>query len=501
MSRGSVGARFARGAFWALAGTLIAQGLGVLASIVTARLLGKEVFGEFGMVNSTLGAFGAFAGLGLGLTATKYVAEWRETAPLRAGQILGLSNQVAIVSGGSVALVLFAFSPLLASRTLSAPDLVNELRMGCVLLFLNALNGAQTGALSGLEAFRAITRVNLARGLVSFPVMIAGVWFFGLSGAVAATVIVGAVGWGLNHIALRRECARCGILVIYRGTRAYVPLLWRFSLPAVLSGVMVGPVLWMTRAILVNQPNGYGELGVLNAATQWRTALMFLPSVFMQVALPMMASSLDADESRGSYRRTLLIAQSLTIAVIMPLGTLLMFLSDWIMGLYGSGFADGGVVLIGVVCSIMIASMGSVIGAAIESKGRMWLALALNMSWAVTLTVLVWILAPKWGAIALAYGGALAYLVQTSWGFIYLAPDLPRGMLRRVLLALASILCTTIACVASPASSRAALAAPAVLLSIALCVFALVDPSIRRTGVDLIRASVRRATAAPHVPD
>ena len=71
----SLGTRFVRGAWWSLVGMGAAQGLAVLASIVTARLLGKVTFGEFGMVTGTVGAFGMLAGFGLGLTATKFVAE------------------------------------------------------------------------------------------------------------------------------------------------------------------------------------------------------------------------------------------------------------------------------------------------------------------------------------------------------------------------------------------------------------------------------------------
>ena len=131
LPQSSLGARFARGAFWSLVGTVISQGLGLVASVITARLLGKVGFGELGMINSTVGMFGVFAGLGLGLTATKYVAEFRSKDPDRAGRILGLSELVAVVSGGTVSLILFALAPMLAERTLNAPHLVNELGLGC----------------------------------------------------------------------------------------------------------------------------------------------------------------------------------------------------------------------------------------------------------------------------------------------------------------------------------------------------------------------------------
>jgi O-antigen/teichoic acid export membrane protein len=479
----SLGTRFAQGASWSLLGMGAAQGLGVLGSIITARLLGKVTFGEFGMVTGTVGAFGVMAGLGLGVTATKYVAEHRSDDPLRAGQILGLATRVAALTGGAAALILFAIAPWLAAKTLNAPHLTGELRLGCVLLFLNALDGMQTGALAGLEAFKSTARVGILRGLLAFPLIVAGVWFFGLTGAVAATVLVGSAGWWLSQQALRTACDQAGVPISYTGTRRNLPILWRFSLPAFLSAVMVAPVLWLANTILVNQPGGYGELGLFNAANQWRTALMFLPSVLLRVALPLMASSVGARRP-AEFGRTLLLTQNVTVAVVLPAGTLLMFLADPIMTVFGKEFAHGGPVLVGVVCSLMISSIGSGTGAAIEARGRMWGGLALNLSWGVVLIAVVWLSAASWGALSLAFGSALAYLLLSLWGFLYVASDLPEGMLPRLFWTLAFIVCLTAVCILLPPRTRAILAAPAALATGYLTISAFVD---RTFGSSLVR--------------
>src|ERR1700728_1931673 len=80
-----IGYRLARGAFWLLIGSLISRGLGMLAGILVARLLGKHDYGQLGMVQSTTGMFGIFAGFGMGLTANKHVAEFKLQDPARAG--------------------------------------------------------------------------------------------------------------------------------------------------------------------------------------------------------------------------------------------------------------------------------------------------------------------------------------------------------------------------------------------------------------------------------
>jgi O-antigen/teichoic acid export membrane protein len=485
----SLAGRFARGASWSLVGMGAAQGLAVIASIVTARLLGKVAFGEFGMVTGTVGAFGIVAGLGLGLTATKYTAEHRSSDPARAGQILGLAQLVAAISGGLVALTLFLLAPWLAAQTLNAPALADELRLGCVLLFLNALDGTQTGALAGLEAFRATARVSLLRGLLSFPALIAGVWFFGLTGAVAATVLIGALGWWLNQRALQRESARIGVSISYRGSRSNLPILWQFSLPAFLSAVLVAPVMWLASAILVNQPGGYGELGLFNAANQWRTAMMFLPAVLLRVALPLMASSVDPRRA-DDFGKTLVLTQSLTVAIVLPIAVLLMFLSGLIMGLYGADFDQGAPVLIGVACTIMITSIGGAAGTAIEARGKMWRGLVLNLSWAAVLIVVVALSAGTWGARSLAFGAAIAYLVMSLWGFHYVAADLPPGMLPRLFRTLAFTIAVTAVCLLLSPRTRVLLAIPAMLLTGYLTLLAFVDRGLVRALVGKARARI-----------
>jgi len=57
--------------FWSMAGAVISRGLMLVASIFVARMLGKTGFGELGMIQSTVGMFGVFAGFGLGLNCNK----------------------------------------------------------------------------------------------------------------------------------------------------------------------------------------------------------------------------------------------------------------------------------------------------------------------------------------------------------------------------------------------------------------------------------------------
>src|SRR5215469_15305728 len=145
------GKRLVRGMFWSVAGVVIARGLGVISSIVVARLIGRTAYGELGVLQSTVTMFQVFGGLAIGVTATKHVAEFRQADRRRAGCIIGICYLVSLLAGTFLAVGLVIGAPWLATRTLAAPQMAPLLRMGALLLFFGALGSAQSGALAGFE--------------------------------------------------------------------------------------------------------------------------------------------------------------------------------------------------------------------------------------------------------------------------------------------------------------------------------------------------------------
>jgi len=412
-----VGYRLAKGAFWSIAGAVISQGLILAASVLVARILGKTGYGELGIVQSTVGMFGAFAGFGLGLTATKYVAEFRRRDPDRAGRIVSFSWLVAVVAGGLMALSLFVFASWLAEHTLNAPHLASVLRVGALILFINALNGAQTGALAGFEAFRTIAYVNLFVGLISFPVLISGAYFGGLTGSVWALAVNLGVNWVLNHLALRKEARRYGVPLTFHSCGREVSVLWRFSVPAMLAGCMVGPVNWICGALLVNQPDGFGEMGILSAANQWYTILLFLPSVIGQVVLPVLSERLGQKET-GQSRRLLLLAMKMNALLVLPVVIIASLASLHIMSLYGEDFISGWSTLIVVLMTAGITTIQNPVGQIITASGRMWIGFAMNLGWALVFVAGTWVLIAH-GSLGLASARMVAYILHSLWVFAF----------------------------------------------------------------------------------
>jgi O-antigen/teichoic acid export membrane protein len=278
--------------------------------------------------------------------------------------------------------------------------LADELRIASILLFFSAVNGAQTGVLSGFEAFRTIARINLARGLVTFPVTVGLVLLWRLPGAIWALAVTAALTCFWSQLRLRQHCAALGIRPRFSGAWRERRVLWTFSIPAFLSGALVGPVTWVANNILVNQPGGYAEMGVLSAASQWRNAVVFLPSLLSQPLLSILSNVGATD--RGSFgkllRANVLLAFAISSAVAAPI----ILGASWIMSAYGPGFRGGRPVLIVLVLATVISVTAGVIGQAIAGLDRMWWGLALNLVWAVVMLAAAIFLVPRHGALGVA---------------------------------------------------------------------------------------------------
>ena len=404
VERSPYGLRLAHGVFWSGLGAVASRLLTLLATIVVAQHLGKSLFGELGIIQSTLSMFATFATFGVGLTATKHIAEYRQKDPERAGRVIALSHVVSLICGCTVGLLIVALAPSVASRCLEAPHLAGLIAVSAAGLLFVVVNEAQVGTLSGLEAFRCQAKIQAISGIAAFPIMLAGVHFFGLTGAVCALVINLGVLVFLNFVGIRKEAVRLGIPIIWKGFFQEKGLIWRYNLPTLCCGAVYVPSMWLANMILVRMPGGYAEMGIFSAADRLRTAIMFLPGLLGGVALPMLAS-LSAKSDVGRYRKVLSANLAISISLSLAVAAPIALLARWIMASYGPEFAEGRWVLV-ILCATAVTHAAYwIVSQSLVSKGRVWTIFGMNLGWAVLLLGTTWLLRGHG-----ARGLAVAYL-------------------------------------------------------------------------------------------
>lgn len=414
-----IGYRLAKGAFWSLFGALLSKGLGLLSFILVARMLGKVGFGELGIIQSTVGMFGVFAGFGLGLTSTKYVAEFRKKDPAKAGRIMALSGLVALCSGGVMAIALIIFSPWLAANTIAAPHLKGLLQIGSGMLFLSALNGAQTGALAGFEAFKTIALVNIIAGISAFPLMVGGAYLFGVQGTVWGLVASGAVNWLLNHFALRIEAHNASVPFILKNCVNEWKVLQSFSLPAVLAGAMTGPVHWACSAMLVNQPDGYAGMGVYNAVMRIKQVPEMILTIIMAPLLPVLSEQFGKNATI-SYNKTISYAFTVSILLVIPISLIQITVPTITLLPYGPEYQGNYSVVRWMMVHAVLVGLFYPFGSIITSMNRMWFGMVYNLLWGAVYLLAGYLLIPSHGIVGLAAAAFCAQLTTSILCVIYI---------------------------------------------------------------------------------
>ena len=415
----SLRARFAVGAFWSVFGAVISRGFLLAASVVCAWSLGKEGFGALGMIQSTAGMFGVFAGLGLGITATKYVSEFRRQDPTKAGRILALSAFAAFIWGSVITGLLILLAPFLAEHVLAAPQLAKPLAIGSGLVFFGAINGAQTGALAGFEAFQTIARVNMYAGVVSFPLIVLGVSRGGLKGAIWGSVAALFINWALNNRALRRECAKANISYQFAGCRPELDILHHFSLPAFLGSILVVSAIWLCNALLARHPQGYAELGLYAAADKWRVAIVFVPTYVFAMVVPVL-SNLHGESDGAGFRTVFRATLQLNASLALLAALVIAAFAAPIMAVYGNSFRGGQTVLIVLALSAIAEVLNAILGQPLIAARQMWWRFGFDVLLFAVLVGLAWVLIPKWGALGLAASYGVAYACASLAIFVFL---------------------------------------------------------------------------------
>ena len=411
--RDSLARHFAIGAFWALVGAVVSRGLTLASSVVAGRLLGTTGFGEIGMIQSTQGLFGIVAGAGLGLAATKFVAEFRSTDPLKTGRCATLATTIALISGSVMALVLLTCSGVMASSVLRAPHLTAELQVATGLVLFGTINGVQTGALVGFGDFRTLAVLSSIRGACLCGFLIAGIAVGGVLGGVVGLVLTEAIAVLANQVALRRILPAT---VTWRDRRAawseLLPMC-RFGGLSLLGSICTMSAMWFANLVLVAQPGGYAALGVFNAAERWRQLLLFLPASFSPVILTTL-SNLHGRKDPDAYRRLFGLNLAVSVAVVVVPSIGIMLCAGPAMGLFGDEYRGGWMTLVILSASSVVVVLNNLLGQILVSRGAIMGRFVLDVLLAAVLALASWQLIPIYREQGMALGSLIAFAVTAA---------------------------------------------------------------------------------------
>lgn len=406
--------RLLEGVSWTLIGNITGKFLQLLAFIFVARILGKEEYGQVGIVRSTINMFLVFSSVGMGVTATRYIAMYRSSNPFRAYKIYEFTFRFVLIIGVIVSALVFIFSDYIAAHQLNDANLNITLKIGALVLFLLTISSVQTGALNGFEQFKSVGIVTSTNGLILLVAVVLGAYFWGVNGVIVGLAIAGltmviqlyvSLKKNITNIKEEKELPRNEPLKISS-------IFYSFSLPAVLQGLVVIPVLWWAKTLLIKE-GGYGEMALYDVAEQWYYLVLFIPNSLSTIILPLL-TNVNYDGSKKQYGQLLKVNILINVGVTLVIASGIAVLSPLIYRFYGNGFTDYSPLLV-LLITVVICSANNVLGQVIVSKGKMWVGFGVNALWGIWLIISTFIFVGKYdlGALGLAYALLVSYILHS----------------------------------------------------------------------------------------
>jgi len=390
------------------------QGATLAINLILANLLGRTAFGEYAIIYASILTVAAISTLGVGSSATKYVAEFRLVDKERTTRILGLcsaaATATACVSGG----LLFFAAGWICEEILKAPHLTSGLRIASGAVVFVVVNSQITGVLVGLEGFPALAIASVPGAVLQVASCALGGWLAGVNGAVVGVVLGSLSQWAALSLALRHERARQLLGVTYRALHKEWELIWRYFVPAALSGFVSMPALWFANVFLVRSPDGFNQLAIYSVASSVRMCILFLPQVVNGVGVSLINTQAGLRDV-GEYQRTFWLNLTLTTLPAFFGAGVAVVIGQQLLSLFGKDFAVGTTVLTILSAAAVVEAFAVATYQVIHSRAEMWRSLLLIcVPRDGAIMLLAYTLAPGYGAVGIAWAYAVGTVVSLA---------------------------------------------------------------------------------------
>ena len=346
---------------WAVIGNGFGNVLLLVSGIIIARFLGKDLYGEYGLVKTTMFYIASFSTFGLGTTVANSIEDGSKS--LRSI----IKGAVAITFSFSLflALVLIVFANHVAIF-LEEPSIVVPLRYLAVLIVVRAINTTQIGILSGYKDFKSIAKNVTISGITMLLAAIPLAYYYSLIGALIALISSQIIYCVLNQNCINH--LESSAPTDTTPTRATYGALLKFSFPIALQESSFMICNWGL-TLLIPKMCSMGELGIYSAISQWNAIILYIPSVLSNVVLAHLSGSNKDKKAHTHTIKTMTLVNVLTSFV--PFIIVILF-SGLIVSCYGSTFSTMRIPLIVIVFSTIFISISNVLSSELIARSKTW---------------------------------------------------------------------------------------------------------------------------------
>jgi O-antigen/teichoic acid export membrane protein len=406
----------ARGGFFLMSGTALSTVILAVASVLIARLLGPELYGQYSLALVVPQLLYLFTDLGINQGITKFTAAMQsEGKANRVPTIIKHGLLVKTIVGFAISAINYAFAGVIAAGLLQRPDLAFYIQLAAISILFQVVFATATSAFVGLDKteYSAITMniQAIAKTVLSIALVFAGL---SISGAVAgytiSYIITAVSAIPLLWLILRTKKKPAESIDLKTDLKA----LFQYGTPLYISTLLAGFLPLLTNVILAFFTTD-AAIGNYKAATNFATLLTVLAVPITTVLLPAFSKlgSSGGQKIRDFFR----IVVKYTTIVIVPVTFLVIIFSEEIVQIiYGGTYASASLFLSTFCLQYFLVGIGFLsVSSLFNGLGETKTTLKMNLMAFLILTLLTVPLTQLYGV----QGAIAAFLIAWAAATVY----------------------------------------------------------------------------------
>lgn len=399
--------RIAMGLLLGAGGAVISKAILTIFNMVLARILSVEDYGIYSLMNNTVQTFTIFAGAGLGVTLTRYVALYREKNKDIAGTVICVLMIFNILISLFVSVLVYIFADKISILLNSNMDVTSFLKITSTTIFFTAIVSMLQGILQGFENYKSIAIIQIVSNCISFLVGIIISKIFGILGAIYSLL-------GLQIIIF--ICMFIKLFTILKNRKIKLKMsfnaiikesILKVAIPSLLATIFVIPIMWITN-FYFSSNIGLEEFAVFSVCIQWFNIVNYIPQQFGQLK-PIYTQLYDGNKFKEMKRYiNRIIIVTITFSTICA--TVFIIFKGLILRGYGEFYQSYSYSFSIMMIATILFAIQSQYGSVFQAIGKSWLCFALNVIWAISYLISFFILY-RIGIVGYAYTYLISYTV------------------------------------------------------------------------------------------
>ncbi|MFV5590711.1 polysaccharide biosynthesis C-terminal domain-containing protein [Acinetobacter variabilis] len=387
--------------FFSLGANIASKMIILLINVISFRLLLPEEYGVISLLLAMTATIGAISGMGASVAVNSIVARNGFTSL----SALFVKYNYFISFIFSIVLAIFIYIFYLGN--------INQLPWWQVFSFIlffslfSSLNSISEAVLIGLKDFKNIFINNFSSFLIFLPVS-----FYLIVELKTLGVLIGLIAYRLLLFVINFYSISKTKLLKLKSSEASekIKIYQKFkelSIPVVLSGLLVAPVIGLAFKIVSSQEQGLSDLAYFNIVYQVYLVAIFVPNALNGYFISKFSSKNEKKEksffkiAKNNFFFALIIVSCLFILQKL----FFIIVDDDSVDLVNNYY-----IMLG---TIVFFSLNAVFASYWPSIGKAWFGFYMNMIWAIVLLIVTFFFSKYKISAALSWAFFIAYLVLT----------------------------------------------------------------------------------------